>query len=195
MLFGLFLFYVSNLHWWVLLLFTMVSLVPQIILSYKQGQKISYSLQSILLFCSPRYIILVIVLLIQFYLRLVDGNIFHLKPDYLLCLGCALLLGAQIALLAIQKQFGARSILPNFLTPDFPDKFTFLAIGEEELEQPCSICLNKLSELPPSHSSTISYNKVVVTRCKHKFHYFCLQESMEMKLQCPLCRSELAPLD
>ena len=34
-----------------------------------------------------------------------------------------------------------------------------------------------------------------VTPCDHMFHYRCLRQWMELKMECPICRRELPNLD
>jgi len=36
---------------------------------------------------------------------------------------------------------------------------------------------------------------IMVTPCRHKFHPVCLQQWMDIKLECPFCRAPIPPLD
>ena len=56
---------------------------------------------------------------------------FHLKPDYVLCIGCFILILIQIGFLFVQKHFGSRAILPKFLIPERFESFKFF-MNEEE---------------------------------------------------------------
>ena len=54
---------------------------------------------------------------------------------------------------------------------------------EENNEFECSICLTSLQHLPEVFPQNVDivYNRVVVTPCKHKFHFYCLLQWMETK--------------
>ena len=191
-------FYFSNLHWIIFILYSIILLAPQIILNFKLGHKIKYPFSPLVKLIFPRFIILVLHILMQFYARLYDGNMFHLKPDYLLCLGCIMIMLTSMILLSIQKKYGSRSLLPSFLIPKKFEEFKFFMNEEESTHVECSICLTSLNLLPESYSMKSEqkiYNRVIVTPCKHKFHFYCLENWMETKLQCPNCRTILPPID
>lgn len=44
-------------------------------------------------------------------------------------------------------------------------------------------------------ASTPKQVTIMVTPCRHKFHPNCLRQWMEIKLECPFCRSPIPPLD
>jgi hypothetical protein len=48
----------------------------------------------------------------------------------------------------------------------------------------CSICLLQ-----------IGANDLRTTSCRHEFHRDCLQQWLDLKSSCPLCRSEQLPID
>jgi len=60
----------------------------------------------------------------------------------------------------------------------------------------CMDCLNKEVSENTAHllkpSKTV---KIMQTPCKHKFHPKCLQEWMNIKLECPFCRQSIPPLE
>ena len=37
--------------------------------------------------------------------------------------------------------------------------------------------------------------KIMITPCKHKYHPVCLKQWMEVKLECPTCRTEIPGID
>lgn len=59
----------------------------------------------------------------------------------------------------------------------------------------CAICMSEVpvnvEELPETHN--IDIHSYMVTPCDHIFHSTCLQNWMNYKLQCPVCRAPLPP--
>lgn len=55
--------------------------------------------------------------LLILYLKCFPYNIFGLKPNYVLGLGCLLIVACQFGLLWIQKIYGPKKVLPKFLLP------------------------------------------------------------------------------
>ena len=82
----------------------------------------------------PRYIIM-------FYMRSFPANIFKLQPHYLEVLLCVALLGIQIGILYLQKEYGVRAIMPKFM---HISEFKYFMNEPLVEETDCSICLNKL---------------------------------------------------
>ena len=35
----------------------------------------------------------------------------------------------------------------------------------------------------------------MITPCKHKFHESCLKNWVKIRLECPICRSQIPPLE
>lgn len=167
---------------------------PQIIRNIRLGNKVHYSVESILTYGYPR---LIVILYVRFFGK---NSVFLLEPKFVFCfciLAFAIL--ASSALL-VQKKYGARSILPKFLIPKgLKTKFKFFIIKDENTS--CAICGGDLTELPPDSKSQtklseeIDYNRVVLTPCRHKFHANCLDHWMEKKVECPSCNYNLPPIE
>ena len=58
--------------------------------------------------------------------------------------------------------------------------------GESHSE--CSICYEKLFEEKENEDEK---RKVIKIRCKHRFHADCLKTWLNVKTDCPLCRSQI----
>ncbi|KAJ1911881.1 hypothetical protein H4219_005799 [Mycoemilia scoparia] len=56
----------------------------------------------------------------------------------------------------------------------------------------CAICIQSIDI--KNSPSTLSNLKYMVTPCHHLFHTECLEEWMDIKLECPICRSILPPI-
>lgn len=60
----------------------------------------------------------------------------------------------------------------------------------------CAICMSDVpiyvEDIPETHK--VNKNDYMVTPCSHIFHTECLENWMNYKLQCPVCRSLLPPL-
>lgn len=54
-------------------------------------------------------------------------------------------------------------------------------VNEHEIDTDCSICLQKYRE----------NDEISTLRCKHSFHYHCLEKWFHYKQICPLCRVEI----
>lgn len=64
----------------------------------------------------------------------------------------------------------------------------------------CSICMELVTEEPGVDKPLIDKKKkktvrVMRTPCNHYFHEKCLKEWMDIKLECPFCRTRLPPLE
>lgn len=118
-----------------------VIMIPQIIHNFFMGAKVHYSWRAFLLYSCPNLANIA-------YCRLYQSNIFGLEPDYVLCIFCTVIVGFQLILLALQKKYGSKAIVPQFLVPKTLTQFKFFMIQTQD-ESVCSICLGDLSSLPP----------------------------------------------
>lgn len=112
-------------------------------------------------------------------------------PSKSICLTLIGLVGLQVVILVLQRIFGPRYFIPASLLPDsynyyrVVQKPSDLAKGIEEggcFE--CVICMTDIS---------YTGKTLVTTPCDHYFHETCLQQWMEVKLECPTCRGPLPP--
>ena len=115
------------------------------------------------------------------------------KPSAALLL--VLWMALQLCALRAQELYGARILIPKQFLPtkydyrrsvfdsDNADSPENAFDGEEDLT--CSICLNTVN---------VRERKYFVTPCDHFFHEECLEEWMNVKHECPVCRTQLPPL-
>ena len=117
----MFIFYVStyfvSLDGWIFIIYSCSILFPQIYRNYVVGHKMKSDLHQFFMFSLPRYTLLVIIYLIQLYLRAFKYNVFNLKPNYLVTLVVLCLILVQVLILLAQKKYGVRAILPKFMHP------------------------------------------------------------------------------
>ncbi|KAJ3128058.1 hypothetical protein HK098_005270 [Nowakowskiella sp. JEL0407] len=113
----------------------------------------------------------------------------------------------QVAILTCQEYFGPRMFIPESV---LPSRYNYHPIvkpsrdeesGESKEDNPiarlknhdCAICFG-----PVNFSDSLSMAKsrvnYMITPCEHLFHTACLEKWMEIKLECPVCRTELPPL-
>lgn len=58
-----------------------------------------------------------------------SGNVFRLQPSLALCLLCTAIVGAKFLIMSLQKKYGSRAILPQFLIPkNLANRFKFFVI-------------------------------------------------------------------
>lgn len=115
-----------------------------------------------------------------------DDNILKLEPNYNLSLGLVGFMALQVSILLIQRQFGARSVLPSsVLNKYFPKKYDYhrdlpSSVFDEERGLFCVICM---SDIDPNDKE-----QYMITPCNHVFHTPCLLRWMEEKNECAHCR-------
>ena len=111
---------------------------------------------------------------------------------------------AQVVVLALQQRYGPRFFLPKLLLA--PKYDYFREIPQEVLAQAqtgrleCVICMEHVNTTAERHieegealqsSSQEDGLHYMITPCNHVFHKQCLEEWMEQKLECPICRAPL----
>lgn len=105
---------------------------------------------------------------------------------------------------------GPRFLIPKRFRPDHYEYVrTFVEMEDLEASQltpnapdlsvECIICMNSLRhEVDDNMVATNNHkftNIYMETPCKHKFHKKCLIHWMRIKLECPVCRTNLPPLE
>jgi len=90
-----------------------------------------------------------------------------------------------MAIALSQRKFGPRWFTPAICLPHV---YNYLKQVEMKDGVPfeCSICM---SDIEPNIGQTS------VTPCDHIFHRTCLEQWFEVKMECPICRSTLPPLE
>lgn len=175
----------------VILVFLLYSFwVPQIVFSaYTGGSSPPLSLEFTVLMTISR-------LFFPLYILACPENfISMLTEKYSLSLYSAKVtvgwLGFQLLVIVLQHKFGVRFFVPKYFLPvryNYSRSISHLldrSSGEDgtpEIE--CVICYNPIED--PAHSGNY-----MVTPCDHVFHEGCLQQWLEVKLECPVCRTAL----
>lgn len=113
------------------------------------------------------------------------GEIYPRLPGAQSLRWCLLLVGLQaiqVGILLLQKRLGARWFIPWVCMPWAYNYHRFMEI---EAGSECVICM---ADLNPEDGLR------VVTPCSHSFHQACLEQWMDVKMECPTCRAVLPPL-
>lgn len=90
-------------------------------------------------------------------------------------------------------------MVPRFLLPPRYD-YAYeeeTNVEENALAAECAICLTPLHSEPPQGSAVQLEveGRVMRTPCQHRYHSACLVEWMQIKQNCPECRSQLPPYE
>ncbi|KAF4675802.1 hypothetical protein FOL47_007228 [Perkinsus chesapeaki] len=96
---------------------------------------------------------------------------------------------AQVAIMWAQAKFGPRSFVPWICLPHVYNYYRAIPpVQDEELGAPeCVICMNDI-DLSETQDPEL---RPVITPCDHIFHAGCLEQWMDVKMECPTCRGEL----
>ena len=70
----------------------------------------------------------------------------------------------------------------NLIEPINDNYYTI--IRENISPDPCSICLENYNDIEEN-------NKIVILRCSHIFHKFCIDEWIHINKNCPLCKRSI----
>ena len=188
--------------------------ICQIIYSAKKGTKPPMS-YSYILSASFSKISLCI------YLKGYKSNIFGYRPNYLKVVIVSFVISVEALILMIQKFFGAKFIIPKKFRKQGYDYYRKESeINEEEKENECVICLDKLRNLVNLDDDVDDNNKkgniiykfimrnlerikkkeenkgdYMITPCHHLFHRKCLEHWLNVKNQCPYCRQQIPPIE
>eukprot|EP00933_Yihiella_yeosuensis_P080273 TRINITY_DN93689_c0_g1_i1.p1 TRINITY_DN93689_c0_g1~~TRINITY_DN93689_c0_g1_i1.p1 ORF type:complete len:268 (+),score=35.58 TRINITY_DN93689_c0_g1_i1:3-806(+) len=181
--FGSVMIYNNLEHLDVIVLILQVYWIPQIAWDAWQGNRGSLEPKFILGISSCRTLMLL-------YLwgcpnTIFDGRLYPILPRAPDPNFCVLLIGIQclqVAVMLLQKQWGPRWFVPWILMPWAHNyhKFTSVEAGTD-----CVICMVEMDQEDGTR---------VETPCKHSFHQACLEQWMEVKMECPTCRAALPPL-
>lgn len=156
---------------------------------------------------------------IIWYIKAYKNNIFELRPNLnsVIYIWCYIIV--ETIIICLQKYFGAQFFVPK----KFKKKLYNYYREEEELSEndkeiECSICLEKIGNIPIDNEEEIkilkgncfkkNINKLIeriknikknsgnymVTPCNHYFHSICLEPWLNVSNKCPTCRTNLPPL-
>lgn len=95
---------------------------------------------------------------------------------------------AQAGVLLLQVYKGGAVLLPKWMRPRRYNYMRLSADGDVAVEmleraQDCVICMQPFD--------VSGADSTAVTPCDHVFHASCLQQWMDVKLECPTCRQQL----
>lgn len=143
---------------------------------------------------------------VYFYLK--DENFLMYRPNLLLAFLLVLVLGLQVGILVVQKMKGSLYVVPKFLRPKVYNYAVEISETEDlhaniipyvfdfplNCQKECPICLIPVNRYPEEIKEEVPeiYFK---TPCKHDFHKKCLTEWLRHKNLCPVCRTQLPPID
>jgi len=157
--------------------------VPQIALDTWQGSRGGLS---------PAFIVgmSIVRLLPVLYLwgcpsSIFSGDIYPQLPGAPSAVWCATAIAMQVAqviVMLLQRRWGARWFVPWAC---MPWAYNYHRTSQVEPGTDCVICMG---ELDPEDG------RRVITPCNHKFHDACLQQWMDVKMECPTCRAPLPPI-
>eukprot|EP00743_Colponemidia_sp_Colp-15_P004146 GILK01004475.1.p1 GENE.GILK01004475.1~~GILK01004475.1.p1 ORF type:complete len:603 (+),score=82.09 GILK01004475.1:115-1809(+) len=157
--------------------------VPQIVLDAIKGQKNSLH---------PLYLIGMSAtrLAVPLYFYGCPKNFLMLEPNIPFCQWLVGVTVLQIAVIFAQRIFGPRFFVPKVFLPKKYNYYRQLPMDEHHDEEnpsevDCVICMVPMQ----------SEGSHMVTPCGHMFHAECLQQWMDIKMECPTCRTSLPPLD
>ncbi|CAD8139736.1 unnamed protein product [Paramecium octaurelia] len=185
-LYFLLMYFFFTYNWFICL--TGLCLLPQIIHNIRLGN-------------NPRFIsyfvfgILVPSMLYQLYNRGCPSNLRGLEPSLAFCMIYLSEYLLQIIILYIQYKLGPRSFIPKCFLPKQYNYYRTLNIQEDYEE--CAICLTSLMDDPfdtEAPTQKLVIKQAMQTPCRHWFHPSCLRSWIDIKMQCPTCRSDLPPL-
>jgi len=174
--------------------------IPQIVLNVKKNSE--KPLSNLYLYGTS-----VVQLYVLIFIYSLDSNVnidkFNYKFIYFI-IGYTLL---QVLILSLQNIFGPLFLIPSKFLPERYDYHPILPIyndQEDEQEdandasssstplkgistsQQCAICYNNIVE-----NNKVNNKEYMITPCHHIFHTECLKHWMNIKMECPVCRTEL----
>jgi hypothetical protein len=129
----------------------------------------------------------------NFVFYLVEKN--EYKISYFACIVLIFWTGFQVLIIVLQDKYGSRFFIPRKFLPERYDYYRYyqnvrsneeIADEEDGVTNECIICYNNIS---------LAAGEYMVTPCNHLFHKNCLNQWMDIKLECPVCRTELPSVD
>jgi len=170
---------------------TALFFIPQIVHNALRSQRYKFDFVYIFFLGISR-------ILPSFYLKLCPENIYKLTPDPSFTYYYAGIISFQIIILVFQSILGSRFFIPSFFLP--PKYNYYLKVNTDQSTdeaENCPICMDPLNRNPTTLKSSLveknlpKYITNMLTPCKHQFHEKCLKEWMDLKLECPFCRTKL----
>lgn len=160
--------------------------VPQIIKTTVEGQKNPMNPVVIVLIAISR-----VALIMYFFNCPGNVKVWEPIPAYGLFLSIFIVLQAGVLLLQ-RTRCGPRFLIPRVLRPKAYCYYRTLEEEKQQEENDCAICMVSL-DLEGRRIE--SGSRIMHTPCVHRFHEDCLSKWMDMKMECPTCRSVLPMLE
>jgi len=104
------------------------------------------------------------------------------SPSTSFCILAASLQGAQVAIMLLQQRLGPRWFVPWRC---MPWAYNYHGGTRAEPGTECVICMVEIEPEAARH---------VTAPCSHRFHRHCLEQWMDVKMECPTCRAALPPI-
>lgn len=104
------------------------------------------------------------------------------SPSLFFCVLVVAFQAAQVALMGLQRRWGPRWFVPWVCMPWAYDYHRSTRI------EPGTDCVICMADIDPEDAQRVS------TPCGHKFHRICLEQWMDVKMECPTCRTTLPPI-
>eukprot|EP00357_Protocruzia_adherens_P031958 CAMPEP_0115020354 /NCGR_PEP_ID=MMETSP0216-20121206/30056_1 /TAXON_ID=223996 /ORGANISM="Protocruzia adherens, Strain Boccale" /LENGTH=587 /DNA_ID=CAMNT_0002392133 /DNA_START=252 /DNA_END=2015 /DNA_ORIENTATION=+ len=186
-----FILYILDSFRILLILASQLYWVPQIRYNAYKGHKN---------FFTPKLLVLLPISRIVFPLYLIacPENVMWFTQYPKVAITMIVLVIAQSLVLYLQGILGSRFFIPRYFLPpkyNYYQNFSDEGITQEGDIQECCVCLNKLNSSSDGGELDTKLMKIMVTPCGHKFHTNCLENWMDVKMECPVCRVNLPPLD
>ncbi|KAL3322725.1 hypothetical protein AABB24_040024 [Solanum stoloniferum] len=112
-------------------------------------------------------------------------NFMRIEPDKNWCICLGVFIAVQASILLLQHYLGSRWFIPRQILPEKYNYYRRFDQGANHATD-CVICMTAIDHTQRS-------NNCMVTPCDHFFHSGCLQRWMDIKMECPTCRSPLPP--
>jgi hypothetical protein len=161
--------------------------IPQIVLNSFYGYKKSFSMVTVT-------VLLLSKLMVAVYFLCFEDSVVRYKRDLKLMAVVSGLILIQGAVLYWQR-FHPRFLVPRKYQPLHYDYFRPKSEEERtsDSENVCNICITRLNI--GKHADIVNFSKTMHTPCSHRYHQNCLTQWMEIKLECPTCRSKLPQVE
>mmetsp|Transcript_7369 Transcript_7369/g.20620 ORF Transcript_7369/g.20620 Transcript_7369/m.20620 type:complete len:508 (-) Transcript_7369:108-1631(-) len=104
------------------------------------------------------------------------------SPSWVFCASVVLLQAFQLTVMALQRRLGPRWFVPWICMPWAYNYHRGIRI------EPGTDCVICMSEIDPEDANRVA------TPCSHNFHRACLEQWMDVKMECPTCRMTLPPI-
>ncbi|SOV73925.1 E3 ubiquitin-protein ligase, putative [Plasmodium sp. gorilla clade G3] len=157
--------------------------LPQILLDIWRGQRNSIDIKFVFILSLCR-------LYLPIYIYLYPHNIFQLDTfsqlidtsNTMFSILVIFIVFIQLIYMLLQRIYGPRYFVNIDLLPHVHNYYKTIDVNFEVGIPECVICMYDIVLKP---------NKYCVTPCYHIFHEKCLQQWMDIKLECPTCRGPL----